>query len=51
MCNNPSPLHGGKNCTGDATERKSCKEKDCPGKNYRTVISVLWAMTVFKIDY
>jgi len=29
-CNNPSPLNGGRECVGSATETVKCEEKPCP---------------------
>ena len=31
-CNNPAPMHGGRNCDGNMTEVDVCKDKECPGK-------------------
>ena len=32
-CDNPVPMHGGRNCVilGNATESRSCNEDPCPG--------------------
>ncbi|XP_071495714.1 uncharacterized protein [Diadema antillarum] len=30
LCANPSPRHGGKDCEGDPTETRACKDNDCP---------------------
>lgn len=30
-CNNPAPLHDGKDCTGDAMDVKQCSTGHCPG--------------------
>ncbi|XP_068710256.1 SCO-spondin-like [Montipora foliosa] len=29
-CDNPSPEHGGKNCSGDALQSKQCFQQSCP---------------------
>ena len=33
-CNNPTPMHGGKNCTllGTSVETRTCNSNPCPGK-------------------
>ena len=31
-CNNPSPAHGGQQCSGQATENRVCSSAKCPGK-------------------
>lgn len=31
LCNNPAPLHGGNNCSGEGTETQSCGETLCAG--------------------
>lgn len=30
-CNNPSPQHGGKNCSGESMVTRSCNVRPCPG--------------------
>lgn len=30
LCNDPEPLHGGKECVGDAIDRQMCNKKACP---------------------
>ena len=32
-CNNPAPLHGGKPCEGDKTQKQKCNERACPGND------------------
>jgi hypothetical protein len=32
-CNNPAPLHGGKPCEGDKTQKQKCNEQVCPGND------------------
>ena len=31
-CNNPSPLHGGRQCDGQPEQSRSCGNSNCPGK-------------------
>ena len=31
-CTNPSPKFGGKNCSGQAMEKKDCANNSCPCK-------------------
>ena len=31
-CTNPPPAHGGKGCTGEGEEFRSCNESPCPGR-------------------
>ena len=33
QCNNPSPAHGGHNCSGASSDLRSCNELECPGKH------------------
>ena len=33
FCDNPTPSHGGMDCTGLSEEDKPCNESPCPGKN------------------
>ena len=32
-CTNPKPAYGGANCVGIRTQSRTCKIKECPGKN------------------
>ena len=42
LCNNPSPQHGGSNCTGDATQSGNCTLEPCPGNGeMQKVVHVL----------
>ena len=34
-CTNPSPVHGGQNCVGDASQQSNCRLVDCPGNIYQ----------------
>ena len=38
-CNNPTPIGGGQNCTGDSSQAKSCKIKSCPGEEFLLCVS------------
>lgn len=31
-CSQPTPAHGGKNCTGDSSESRDCNTQACAGK-------------------
>ena len=31
FCNHPAPVFGGKNCTGDGIQSRSCYEQNCTG--------------------
>ncbi|KAK3108064.1 hypothetical protein FSP39_000505 [Pinctada imbricata] len=30
-CNNPAPVHGGRNCTGQSFSLEDCNKNPCPG--------------------
>ena len=30
-CTNPAPANGGLDCVGEASQTRPCKERDCPG--------------------
>ena len=32
LCNNPSPLYGGRQCNGSVLEEDICNDIKCPGK-------------------
>ena len=32
QCNDPAPLYGGNDCSGEPIEKDSCNVKECPGK-------------------
>ena len=49
QCNNPAPLHGGIDCSGNSAETQACKEKDCPGRNYcfnSSYVQVTFCLTI-----
>ena len=35
-CNSPTPVNGGSNCTGDASETRDCEESPCSGMPWFT---------------
>ena len=55
FCTNPSPLHGGSNCSGQSQETEDCNLPPCPGNYYHNFIIICrvffnrrWCFPVFK---
>ena len=48
-CNNPSPKHGGKDCTDALKEDRECQIKPCPGELYLQLLlylSLWWKLAI-----
>lgn len=46
FCNNPTPLHGGADCTGDRMMTRACNTDVCPGMTRSTFLLIF----LFKIQ-
>ena len=40
-CTNPAPAHGGADCSGPASETRTCRQNDCPGQSIFILLSFL----------
>ena len=45
LCTNPSPQHGGANCTGVDAENQDCNTLNCPSKFYYLLLFLLQLRT------